>query len=283
MTPFPIPVVALGPGSQPEEVSFDYMRMPREMTVYARPPLEDVRDPVVRARVVELLEAVVARLREPSRGIDAPLVVDLSALAPDVVAALNDVLGDGEVCALANRPRPIRIQETAFAGLWRVVSPAYGDLPAEDTLEACTIPAAVRRSASASDAPPPAVTPATGVMNAPALVAEVLDVARTRAAGSEAHVVNLTLLPVTPADLDHLVAALGAGTTAILSRGYGNCRISSTAIPDVWWVQYYNSTDQLILNTIEVVEVPDVALAAAEDLEDSLDRMDEYLDELRSA
>jgi len=48
-------------------------------------------------------------------------------------------------------------------------------------------------------------------------------------------------------------------------------------------VQYYNSTEQLILNTVEVVDVPEVALAAAEDIDDSIVRLDEYVRELRSA
>ena len=95
--------------------------------------------------------------------------------------------------------------------------------------------------------------------------------------GSETHVVNLTLLPVTPEDLDYLVVHLGGGPVTILSRGYGNCRISSTALPHTWWVQYFNSMDQLIRNTIEVDDVPVVALAAPEDLEDSIVRLREWV------
>jgi hydrogenase-1 operon protein HyaF len=42
-------------------------------------------------------------------------------------------------------------------------------------------------------------------------------------------------------------------------------------------VQYFNSMDHLILNTIEVATVPEVALAAPEDFSDSLERLDEWL------
>ena len=65
------------------------------------------------------------------------------------------------------------------------------------------------------------------------------------------------------------------GPVAILSRGFGNCRISSTAARDVWRVQYFNNMQTLILNTIEVVDMPEVALAAAEDLADSRERLGE--------
>ncbi|MEY2632595.1 MAG: hypothetical protein RIR00_1249 [Pseudomonadota bacterium] len=39
--------------------------------------------------------------------------------------------------------------------------------------------------------------------------------------------------------------------------------------------------DALILNTLEVVDMPEVALAADEDFADSLERLREYLSQLR--
>ena len=49
----------------------------------------------------------------------------------------------------------------------------------------------------------------------------------------------------------------------ILSRGFGNCRITSTAARDIWRVQYFNNMQTLILNTIEVVAMPEVAVRRA--------------------
>ena len=60
---------------------------------------------------------------------------------------------------------------------------------------------------------------------------------------------------------------------AILSRGYGNCRVTACAQPHVWKVQFFNSMDTLILDTYEVCEIPEVAVAAVEDLEDSATRI----------
>ena len=51
----------------------------------------------------------------------------------------------------------------------------------------------------------------------------------------------------------------------------------STALRDTWWVQYFNSMDRPILNTLEVVDVPEVALAAKEDWEDTLERLNEWI------
>ena len=55
-------------------------------------------------------------------------------------------------------------------------------------------------------------------------------------------------------------------------------RIGSTAQPNVWWIKYFNSQEALILNTIEVIDVPAVAQAAAEDIADSAERLDEILE-----
>ena len=85
----------------------------------------------------------------------------------------------------------------------------------------------------------------------------------------------------TEQDLGYLHDKLGAGGTIILSRGYGNCRISSTGTRNVWWVQYFNSQDAIILNSIEVVDMPEVVHAAQEDIDDSAERLAEILDVYR--
>jgi hydrogenase-1 operon protein HyaF len=70
---------------------------------------------------------------------------------------------------------------------------------------------------------------------------------------------------------------LGTGRVLILSRGYGNCRISNCCVPNTWRVVYYNSQDTVILNSVEVTDMPEVACAAREDLEDSAERLTEVL------
>jgi hydrogenase-1 operon protein HyaF len=114
-------------------------------------------------------------------------------------------------------------------------------------------------------------------MNSPALLNEIARQLAERAPGSRAHVVNLTLFPMTPDDHAVLERALPVGPVAMISRGFGNCRITSTGARDVWRVQYFNNMNTLILNTIEVVDVPEVALASAEDLVDSRERLAELV------
>ena len=75
-----------------------------------------------------------------------------------------------------------------------------------------------------------------------------------------------------------LEKALPVGPVAIISRGFGNCRITSTLARNVWRVQYFNTMNTLILNTLEIVEAPEVALAAPEDIEDSRERLSELIE-----
>lgn len=121
-----------------------------------------------------------------------------------------------------------------------------------------------------------ACPPAPGVINAPALLAEIA--AQAARPPGDAHVINLSLLPFGPEDAAWLDERLGRGDVTLLSRGYGNCRITATGIARVWWVQYFNSQDALILNTIEISDVPEVARASSEDLRDSAERLAEVID-----
>jgi hydrogenase-1 operon protein HyaF len=44
-------------------------------------------------------------------------------------------------------------------------------------------------------------------------------------------------------------------------------------MPHVWRVQFFNSTDTLILDTWEVTQMPEVAIAGPEDIADSAERI----------
>ncbi|HMD73332.1 MAG TPA: hydrogenase expression/formation protein [Steroidobacteraceae bacterium] len=285
MKPFPIPLVALGPGTQPVEEPPQYIASPGAMSIFAPPTPRKLAN----AAAVEGAREIIGRLigamevtdfenrgsAEPSR---ADLRISLLEMNAGVVEAVNDLLGQGEVSALVTAGRPVRIQESAFAGVWRVHVLREDGTFAGNDLEAGTVPQVLRHALDQVKATLCEVPPATsGVMNAPAILGELIGASKAYHSGAETHVVNLTLLPVTGEDLEYLGVHLGRGPVTILSRGYGNCRISSTALPHTWWVQYFNSMDQLILNTIEVDEVPVVALAAPEDLEDSIVRLRDWV------
>jgi hydrogenase-1 operon protein HyaF len=49
----------------------------------------------------------------------------------------------------------------------------------------------------------------------------------------------------------------------------------------VWRVQFFNSMDTLILDTLEVTDMPEVVLAAPEDLSDSARRLLKVLEAMQ--
>lgn len=279
MKPFPIPVVPIGPGSQVEEVELDYMQMPQGMHTYSAPVLPEPEQIAALADAHRVLRSSLAALETSLSG-KQPEVIALDGLDAANLALINQVLGEGEVSARAEGDNAMLIQESVFAGVWRVVC-KQGEQVMSDGIHVGAIPDglidAARRGASdvaAIDVPsqlPP------GVMNAPSIIAELNEQIVSWHPGMLAHVINLTLLPLSPQDIEFLDTQLGNGNVLILSRGYGNCRISSTRVPNCWRVVYYNSQDAIILNTIEIIDIPEVACAAREDLADSHERLMEVL------
>lgn len=273
----PLMNVPIGPGSQDEgDMVLDYMQMPSEMNTYDLPILPEADDLNQCPQAVAVMDKLQSMLKRYQIG-EPTQLLRLDAMPDADLDMLNQILGEGEVSILIEGELTIRIQETVMAGVWRQrVTNAQGDLVAE-VLEVADIPAILRENAFAAtqqiDASPEAI--GKDVLNAPSILVELADVSASYVAGSleGLHVINLSLLPFSPQDHTVLDAQLGYGGVTILSRGYGNCRISSTKVAGVWRVQYFNSTDQLILDTLEVTDIPAVACAAQEDLNDSYERL----------
>jgi hydrogenase-1 operon protein HyaF len=282
MFSFPIPVVAgrIGPGSQPdEELPLSMLGVPSDMHTFRPPIIDSEAAPEVYRAALDVLRHVLAGLETLQDGATQSFRMSMCDLDPAVLKEANEMLGQGEVSVLGSDANEgLTAQETTFTGIWRVRGEGI------DELEAGPFPSALRERALARQRPatndemPPA-----NLMNAPALLAEIRDASARCRPGDPAHVINLSLLPVTPEDTDYLDAMLGRGGLSVLSRGFGNCRITATAWPNVWWVQYFNSMEKLILNSVEVVDVPAVALAAAEDFADSRVRLAEWIESLASA
>lgn len=281
MKEFPIPVRGaldlLGPGSQADAgEDFSYLPFPRDVPTFSMPQVPADADPSSLTAAHRLLGRFVDEMNGGKPR------VDLVGQAAAVVRLLNESLGEGEVCVLIaggnGRGGAIRIQETVFAGVWREQHLRADGTAEHDWLLACPVPpVAIERAQRAATTHLPNLEMPRGAMNSPALLAEIRQQVLHFTPGQPPHVINLTLLPLTEQDQAVLERAASAGPVAILSRGFGNCRITSTLLRNLWRVQYFNSMQTLILNTLEVVEVPEVATAAAEDLADSRERMLELL------
>ena len=271
---FTLPPAGFGPGSQPgpeDGAELSYMAMPSGMRTFeARLP--EVADPVAAQPLLDALAALADAADAAAQG-RTEAGLDTATLAPACRALLAQTLGEGEVSiVMETRPRAL-IQEAVYAGLWRVRRDG------RETIEVGGAPATLWGEAHVPVRPAKGLSVPTGqgVMSAPAIVAELLEKSASHRDGDLAHVVNMTLLPHSPQDLAHLDAALGQGAATVLSRGYGNCRVEATAVPKVWRVRFFNSMDQLILDTLEVTALPEVVLAAPEDLRDSAERLREAI------
>ena len=289
MTPFPIPVVAFGAGSQTEDEQLDYLPLPSDMATYRPPILPEPQELAGCAAARQALHGVLALLESAAEGGPGGQV-SLQTLPAAERGLINQVLAEGEVSAIvqdaAGQGIETRIQESVFAGVWRLTTwDAKGEKLLDDAIEVAPVPVLLRRIAEADvrDQPTWQGPLPPNVQSAPLLVGEIRDHAQRWQPGQPPHVVNLSLLPVSPEDIAFLDHELGTGRVLLLSRGYGNCRITNTRLPNCWRVVYYNAMDTVILNTVEVVDMPEVAMAAREDLRDSHTRLLDVAGYLASA
>jgi hydrogenase-1 operon protein HyaF len=271
MRPVNIPIRSLM--REPDE-GVEFMPMPREMTTFEMPGLPEPGPGNDVAGARDVLQTFLSHFDGWLAQGGEPPALDLAGLAPDALRVLNETLGEGEVAAIVDARQEIRIQETVFSGTWREQHFDASGALLHDYLLAAPIPpvvGAIARDHAAARLP--ALELPAGAMNVPALVNELQQAMDRSGPVTPAHVINLTLLPLSPEDTAHLDRLLGGGSVVILSRGFGNCRISSTAARNVWRVQYFNNMQTLILNTIEVVDMPEVAIAAREDLVETRERL----------
>jgi hydrogenase-1 operon protein HyaF len=280
-TPITIPIRSF---MTEADEDFDYLPMPRDMSTFAMPRPPEPGPGLDVGGAHDLLKAFCTQLSDwLERGGEQP-AVELRGLPAQTLRVLNETLGEGEVSAIVGGGTDLRVQETVFAGVWREQHFAADGVLEHDFLLASPVPevlpAIARQEAQARlrALPLPA-----GAMNLPPLLHELqeaMDACETQLQAGMAlppHVINLTLLPLSLDDGKHLDALLEGGAVVILSRGFGNCRISSTAARHVWRVQYFNNMQTLILNTLEVVGLPEAALAAREDLLETRDRLVELV------
>lgn len=271
-----IPVSVVGAGSQPlEEQQLRYIDMPGSMDRYFAPRIPDLAEVLrldgARAAMTWLRQAL-----DKSGSEAEPAIANLSTLDDESRELVNQILGEGEVSV--TYADSARTQESVLAGVWRTL---YFDDDGNvccDLLEVADAPHTVRAAGDVSgqvDTSEP--DDSLEVPNALPILVELDSHLSAYAEGGPPHSINLSLLPLSEAEQEFLDERLGRGSVDILSRAYGKCQVISTLVPNVWWVRYYNSMGVLILNSIEVVEIPQVVCAAPEDLRDSARRLEDIL------
>ena len=168
---------------------------------------------------------------------------DLTEFSSDEILLVEQVIGQGEVMGVVALPDGIgaQIAESVMAGLWRVRFTDASDKLVADYLEVSSLPEIARRAALNNCLPlTPGKAPA-GAMNVMPLLTEIASRAAKHEPGDPTHAITFSLLPMSPADMSHLQQRLGPGAVRLVSKGYGSCRILSTATKNVWSVQFFNA------------------------------------------
>ena len=276
-----IPVIVTGPGSQPaerESERLDFVSLPREMNRYRAPNIPEPED-VLHLRGARTVSDWLGRALDDYRVGEEPRIADITGLDAADRELVNQILGEGEVSLVFDDgDLQVRMQESVLAGIWRAFYIDEAGRITRDLIEVCDVPALARRPPEVATLAPLARDSAPdGVMNALPILTELQDRAAAWRPDGLPHVINLTHLPLSEGDLRFLDDVLGKGPVETLSRGYGDCKITSTAYPGIWWVRYTNSMGTLILNTLEITDIPAVACAAQEDIEDSRLRFRELI------
>jgi len=113
--------------------------------------------------------------------------------------------------------------------------------------------------------------------NAPPLLREVVELVRRLLETGESSSIDLSALPLTPADLDWLQAMLGAGEISITLQASGESTLNETACSGVWWVTHHNENGTVTAQFIEVAFVPELVKAHPQDVQIGLDYLESKL------
>jgi hydrogenase-1 operon protein HyaF len=276
------PIAFVGRGSQPleaEDTQLEFIPMPKEMSRYQAPDIPEPEQ-VIHLRGAKAVSDWLSQALAEYHVGGEPKIADISDLDADNRELVNQILGEGEVSLkYSDQDLQVRMQESVLAGIWRTFYFDQEGRITRDLIEVCDVPVLARRVPDTEKARGLTQGAAPDdVMNALPILSELQNHVAGWESNALTHVINLTLLPLSEGDIQFLGETLGTGPVETLSRGYGDCKITSTAYPGIWWVRYTNSMGTLILNTLETTDIPAVACAAQEDLADSRQRFNELLE-----
>ena len=116
--------------------------------------------------------------------------------------------------------------------------------------------------------------------NAPPLLRELAEQVKHLLATGESSAIDLSALPLTPADLDWLREKLGEGEIAVTLQANGESTLNETACPGVWWVTHHNEQGAITSQLIEVAFVPELVKAHPQDVEIGREQLEFMISEL---
>ncbi len=116
--------------------------------------------------------------------------------------------------------------------------------------------------------------------NALPLLRELLEMVRRLLDSGEPSSIDLSALPLTPADLDWLRDKLGSGEIGVALQADGESTLDETACPGVWWVTHRNEQGAVTSQFIEVTFVPELVKAHPQDVAIGREQLEVMISEL---
>ena len=120
-------------------------------------------------------------------------------------------------------------------------------------------------------------------MNAPFVLAEIAAALQNLRDKGEPRKLYLSQIPLTEEDAQYLAEFLSVGCIVIEHRALSRTVWRETGFPGVWWGEYSDAGMKVALQTIEIAQVPDLALAQTEDIAEAAERMKHLLQDAQAA
>ncbi|HNQ04454.1 MAG TPA: hydrogenase expression/formation protein [Thiobacillaceae bacterium] len=122
------------------------------------------------------------------------------------------------------------------------------------------------------------VTPDAGLSgNARPLLMEIAERVRRLVEEGEPSAIDLSALPLTPADKDWLRARLGQGEIRVSLEAAGTSLLEESACPGVWWVTHRDVQERVLSEFIEITHVPDLVPAHPRDIKTGLEYLESVI------
>ena len=99
-------------------------------------------------------------------------------------------------------------------------------------------------------------------------------------ATGEPGAIDIGRIPLSAADQRLLEKVLDYGEVDA-EIGEGTARVRETAIPGVWWLDFFDANRQSVARFIEVTDIPEILRSGVHDRQKGLKRLNRKLEELR--
>ena len=104
-----------------------------------------------------------------------------------------------------------------------------------------------------------------------ALLAEIATLLEEFARDGTRGSIDLNSLPFAPGEYEQLRQLLGQGEVSAHIEAVGPSEIIETRYPGVWWVTHYNVEGDIVADTLEITDIPEIIKSQSADIATGLE------------